>query len=280
MSKLKHITAGMVAIALSAGMWSCNGNRQSVKQPATEQRVTSADPFENMLMGYKEWESMRVPVTLRVRTDKNLSISGTATMVRNKSVALSLKFFGMEIGQLHVSEDSIVVVDKVNKQYMVQPIGSALGGFDVNVANLQDLLTGRAFLLGTEQLTAQSKKDFEISDTNGNVKMTPRKQPSGVSYEFMMDGQSGNVSLLSVTIPGHDQATCSYTDVANTDVGNMAGAAMLAVVLKDKPLSVEFDWNFGKARWNDPADSKEITIPSNYTRMNASEIIKQAQKSL
>lgn len=276
--KLLNIFFGLIAVISVIGVASCSSKKSAVS--GTESVAgTYANPYQAMIAGNGEWTTLRVPVTLRLSGPKNLSIGGTATMVRDKSVTLSLRFFGMEIGQLYVASDSLIVIDKVNKQYMVQPIGKILSGFDVNVANLQDLLTGRAFLLGKESLTSSSEKDFNIKNENGGIVMTPKRQPSGATYSFAVEN-NGVVSLLTVAAGSHKPVSCSYLEPIETTAGKVAGSATIAAELKGKPVSLEFDWNFGKARWNDPSDNKEPVIPSGYTRRTPDELLKSAQKAL
>ena len=272
------VTASVLTLIYMAG---CSSSKNAAKQVAGETTTVAAKgstPFESMVATYGDWTSLRVPVTLRVSGTKNLSIGGTATMVRDKSLTMSLRFFGMEIGSLYVGADSLVVIDKVNRQYMVQPVGDALAGFDVNISNLQDLLLGRVFLLGKEKLTPAMASDFKITDNADGMLLTPRKQPSAVSYSFMVNG--GVLNLLTVDRGSGEPVTCTYADALETEGGRVAGSATVAAKLKDKPLELEFDWNFGKARWNDPSDVKDLKIPSGYTRRTAAEILKTAQKSL
>lgn len=268
------LTAAIVIAAVS----SCS-SKKKVVAPSSQQGVEYGSLYKKMVSDYGDWQSVRIPVTLRLSGPKNLSVGGNATMVRGKSLTIALRFFGMEIGQLYVSHDSIVVIDKVNRQYMVQPVGDILGGFDVNVSNLQDMLTGRAFILGAEGLTDRMERDFFITDEGGSVVMKPKRQPYGAEYSFCVDG-SGAVSLLTVVAGMHDPVTCSYTEPQITAGGQMAGNADIQATLKGKPVNLEFDWNLGKARWNNPQDIKEPSIPGGYTRRTAAELLKSAQKAL
>lgn len=276
--RLKYIFLTLTAAIVLAAVSSCSSGKKAVV-PSSQQGVEYGSIYKKMVADYGDWQSVRIPVTLRLSSPKNLNIGGNATMVRGKSLTIALRFFGMEIGQLYVSHDSIVVIDKVNRQYMVQPVGDILAGFDVNVSNLQDLLTGRAFILGDEGLTDGMERDFFITDEGGNVVMKPKRQPYGAEYSFCVDG-SGAVSLLTVVAGMHDPVTCSYAEPQITEEGQMAGEATIQATLKDRPLSLVFDWNLAKARWNNAQDLKVLSIPSGYTRRTAAEMLKSAQKAL
>lgn len=269
----------MVSVLSIGYMAGCSSSKNAARPAASSSApVKGSTPFGSMLATYGDWSSLRVPVTLRVSGPKNISIGGTATMVRDKSLAISLRFFGMEIGSLYVGSDSLVVIDKVNRQYMVQPVGDALAGFDVNISNLQDLLLGRVFLLGKEKLTPSMASDFRIEDNADGMLLSPRRQPSPLSYSFMVSG--GVLNLLTVDRGSGEPVTCTYADPLETGSGSVAGSATIAAMLKDNPVQLEFDWNFSKARWNDPDDVKELKVPSGYTRRTAAEILNTAKKSL
>lgn len=67
-------------------------------------------------------------------------------MERNKSLSITLRFLGMEVGSLCVKDDSITVIDRFNKAYFKSDVMSLLDGFPATTGNLQDLLLGHIFV--------------------------------------------------------------------------------------------------------------------------------------
>ncbi len=83
-------------------------------------------------------------------------------MQRDRSVHLSLRFLGMEVASLMVTQDGIFALYKLERLYFAESISDLLGGFPTTVGNVQDLLLGRAFILG---------------DTPGTLTLHPRRHP-------------------------------------------------------------------------------------------------------
>ena len=120
------------------------------------------------------WSDLYVPVKLELTEPARMSISGRATMVRDRSIYLSLRMIGMEVATVYVDTDSIFATEKLHKQMLAVDFDKTLGG-KLSVGELQDLLLG---------------------DPGKAVK----KLPSALSYEVEDQGTGGNVTVnLRVT---------------------------------------------------------------------------------
>ena len=142
-------------------------NEYSPETGSVTPGAVSTDDCRQVLANYGLWQRLKTPVTLRLYSPKSVSISGNAVMERGKSIMISLRFLGMEIGSLYVTNDSIQIIDKFNKRYVKEPLAQLLAGFPVNISNVQDLLLGRPFLLGSERPVADMPGKFDITaDSN------------------------------------------------------------------------------------------------------------------
>lgn len=91
-----------------------------------------------------EWQDLYVPVTFDLRSPKNLSLSGRATMIRNERITISLRFLGMEVAVLDVTPREVTAIDRYHKMWMSENIETFLHDHDITLTDLQDLLIGRA----------------------------------------------------------------------------------------------------------------------------------------
>lgn len=87
------------------------------------------------------WTDLYVPVKLELTEPSRMSISGRATIVRNKSIYLSLRMIGMEVATVYVDADSIFATEKMHRQMLAVGFDRALGK-RLTVGELQDLLLG------------------------------------------------------------------------------------------------------------------------------------------
>lgn len=229
------------------------------------------DLFNRLEGGYSEWESMKMPITLSLRSPKNVSIGGTLSMERDRSIHMSFRFFGMEVASLMVTEDSIYAAYKLEKIYFAESIRDLMGGFPATVGNVQDLILGRPFVLG-ENTVSLSQCRLEGNGTTWTI--APGRSPMGMSYDFTIDTPTGNVELLTVNLPARSPIIADYSDFDTSDTGRMAGCTTISAKTSKANITGEIALNPRKAEWG-KGYGKSWTVPRGYTRVRAEEIMKK-----
>lgn len=102
-----------------------------------------------------------------------MSISGRVTMIRDRSIYMSLRMIGMEVATVYVNTDSIFATEKLHKQMLASDFDKTLGG-KLSVGELQGLLLGEP----------------------GNA---IKKLPSALSYDVETQGKTETVNLRVTT---------------------------------------------------------------------------------
>lgn len=266
-----------LAIVMALAFSACSPKRQTVA-PATVPGTETVDPYEALVESCSPgWRQLRVPFTLRLISPKEVSIGGTATMDRDRLVILSLRMLGFEVGALQVTGDTLTVIEKMNRQYLTAPIAKALGGFDANVANIQDLLCGRVFILGADSITADMRRDFDITPDRDNARrliLTPRRQPRGARYAFAINTRSRLEDLT--VIPGkHPEATVTYSGHADTPCGTMASSMTIVAEVNGKPVEALIEWDWRRARFDADVEIRPVTIGRGYKPLDIQSLLKK-----
>ena len=210
------ITLIALATTLTLAVQSCRSGKSSVGGAASEASVTGAltvkdarRQLAHTIESYDRWQTVKMPVTIRLREPKSLSISGTATMERDRSLTISLRFFGMEVGSLSVASDSITVINRIDKAYFKDDLAALLDGFPATVGNLQDLLLGRVFVLGAINPKAS---DFDVALSGAPDLWTAsdelRDYDLKYSYAFR-----GSDALKALAVRVGDRAHASVAEV-------------------------------------------------------------------
>lgn len=273
MNKLLTAAASLLILAgtMLAG---CSTQKKAVATPDTTTEERSIG-FDAVKASYGNWERIRVPFTLRLNAPQKASISGTATMERGRLLILSMRVLGIEMAVVQVTPDSATFVDKMNRRYLSLPIDKALGGFDANISNIQDLITGRAFLLGTDSLAATRQSDFNVNvtDTGRAWTLTPKLTPKGAAYSFTFN-PANELTGLTVTPKGHPEATLGYSDTAGTPEGMFASLLSVDLTIKDKRVDANLEWNWSRARYDADVDVRPVSIGGNYKPINPESLIK------
>ncbi len=129
---MKHLIRIIAVLILLAPVAGC----RSSKQPKVEQEEQTS------------WSNVSMPVKIRVIQPKKFTFSGTATMVRGKSMLITLRFLGFEVGQAYLTPDMAdVVLRQPSKIWLREPIGERLQRVGIDFATLQETLLGNRRLL-------------------------------------------------------------------------------------------------------------------------------------
>ncbi|MCM1255959.1 MAG: DUF4292 domain-containing protein [Duncaniella sp.] len=226
--------------------------------------------FSSLTAQYGNWKDVKVPVKVRLKSPTSFNISGNMTMVKDESISMSLRFFGMEVASFMVTTDSVFALYKMDKIYMAEDISKVLNDFPAAVGNLQSLLMGHAFQIGEYDLQPSR---CSLAGTGREWLITPGGMPAGISYEFAVALPSNRVRTMSVTIPDRRPIVASYSDYQTTPSGTVAGVTDIVIETEKAPLNMELEFNYGKAEWN-AGDVKRFNIPQGYRRVTKTDIFK------
>lgn len=277
--RFTHIYATFIIAVMALLTAGCHSSRSGVVTGG-DYNIADSEPlskktldelFVNLENSYSEWDGVKMPVTLNLISPKNMSIGGTLTMERDRSVHLSFRFFGMEVASVMVTSDSIYAAYKVEKIYFAESISDLLGGFPATVGNVQDLLLGRPFMLGENSI---SRGLCQLSGTGAAWTISPDRNPMGMSYDFTIDTPTGNVELLTVNLPSRQPIVADYSDFAISETGPMAGVTAISAKSGNTRFAAEITLNPRKAEWGKGL-GKTWSVPKGYRRVLAADILKK-----
>lgn len=131
---------------------------------------------------------------------KDLSVSGKLQMLRNKVVRISLRFLGMEVGVMEFTPSGVLVVDRMNKQYVRAAYTdiSFLRQASLDFYSLQSLFWNELFLPGEQALQAADLARFSLS-TQGNQNVLQPQGTPRLTYKFFTDPTNEAIHRLQVT---------------------------------------------------------------------------------
>ncbi len=92
-----------------------------------------------------EWTSVYMPVKVALTKPTAFSLSGRATIERNRGIDVSMRFLGMEVASMTLVNDSVFVLDRYHKYAFAEPLRSVLGSrYDkYTVADIISILFGQ-----------------------------------------------------------------------------------------------------------------------------------------
>lgn len=284
--KNRNIIAVMISALLMLTVAGCRSQKNGVVADpgasggsvAIRTASDMSGELKKIVDGYGSWKRLRVPVTISLSSPKSISISGTAIMERNKSVMFTLKYFGFEIGSLYIEGDSITIVDKIHKSYVSENVRGFMSGFDISVSNVQDLLFGRLFIVGSDDAgySALKRCEMEIVDSDQWL-LIPKAPSSNASYGFKFS-PADILSALICQTGKNPPVTCTYQTPVSTVAGAMSPSVSLDYQKGKSTVKASFEWNFKKARWDNDVELRRPSIGKDYKRLSSTDISKMIQK--
>ncbi len=275
--KAFNIILCLILLTMISG---CKSSKSTLPAMASDQYINESNDsatsllsnFDSVASNYKGWNDVVVPINLSLLAPKEFSVSGRATMVKDECIFISIRVFGFEAANIYINNDSIFASYKLDKIYIAEDVKKLLNGYPATIGNLQNLLLGRAFILGKGEITAINN-DFSLSINKDTWKIAPHCDIKDIEYQFIFDNKTNNLSMLDININKSKNVICAYAPYKCTPIGSISDAINISTILKDTPFRAMIEWNLDKSKWNSGATPK-WKQPKGYKRVNASDLLK------
>lgn len=236
------ITVAIVATMLTLALGGCRSHRTAVSPAETPER--------------QQWSRMQAPVALRLESPRRFSLSGTGTMVRDTSVTLSMRVLGMEVAVVHLTPDSLIVLDKYHKLALTEGLSALTSDLPVGICQLQDLMLGTPIRLDGSML------------------------PRGVNA-IIEEATSGIIDSVRVEAEGHAPVTLTYSTPAVTPYGTLASAMAVEATVAGHDARASVTWRLDRAKWDaDVSAPRKIGVPPGYRRLTVADLVKALPQEL
>ncbi len=270
----------IICLCAVVAMSSCRSSKSATTTPSTtsSSNVNIEEIHSNIMLSskldsvgalYHSWNDVELPVDLELISPSEFSVSGRATMVKDKSIYISIRVFGFEAANIYINNDSIHATYKMGKIYIADDVRKLLKGYPVNVGDLQNILLGRAFILGDG--TIKSANGISVLSKGATWEVTPKCEIDGVNYYFTFNSVDDTLKLLTVLIQGANPVLCNYNNIADSEIGKVAEEITISANLKQQ-LKASLKWNLKKAKWNTGATPK-WKAPKGYKRVNIEDLL-------
>ncbi|MBR5171341.1 MAG: DUF4292 domain-containing protein [Muribaculaceae bacterium] len=235
--------------------------------------IATSDNVDIAAFYQADWRTFKSGGNVEIGSNgKSLSSSMQMKMIRNKSIYVSVRpMLGIEAAKMVINGDSILLVDKLHKRYILEKASLLTNGIPVTVGALQDIFLGRAFELGKGSLTQDLKDDFKVSVENNKVILTPKNQFKGFDYNFVYNSRNNIVSLNVIpSSSGTSTYSVTYSKVQGSVAGKVATEASVSTKLNGNSLNLDLEYK--DIVWNE-SFTIDTQIPKNYKRIDGKDIM-------
>jgi len=194
-------------------------------------------------------------------------------MIADERLLLSVQPLGFEVLRVLMTNDSIFLIDRLNKRYMTDSYEHLKGEtrLDFTFQNFQALLTNHIFMPGSDRITVGSFKHF-VAEATPRAAVYTVNDDTDLDYTFVADL---NERLLSTRIENRQKQYSllwNYDKFDNID-GQSFPSEMNIQITIDQTTNIRTTLHFTRTEIDLPVKA-DVTIPSGYQQVTASQLFK------
>lgn len=189
MRVIRFIAIGALALTLFAAC--------KQKQVATEKSVWTADEkarVETVVAQQLPFETFQSKVNIALAAgSKSLSVNGTFKLIRNERLQVSVQpFLGIEMMRAEFTNDSVKMIDRINKRYVAESITRYRQSLpvDIRFETLQALFLNQLFVPGERSFSVNDFSAFKWRTENDGLLIGRLKEDNWFILNFFLNTQN------------------------------------------------------------------------------------------
>ncbi len=277
---MKHLSIALLLCAVAFA--SCRSTKNIESATTSSSAVTAPSSTEStaaaVVKNVAKNQVTKTFLTAKVKVEieglgKSLSANGTLRMKRNDVVQLSVTFLGMEVGRLEFTPQDVLIVDRLNKQYVRAAYSevSFLKKANLDFYALQSVFWNELFVPG-ERNAANSASRFTLSYQNGMPVLSLTNTPQ-LSYSFLT--QPNPALLTALVVKGtkdtdKGEFRFDYSDFSAFDGRQFPNAMSMKVTGTGKDVGLKL--NLSRLASDSDWETR-TTVSSKYTRRSVDQVL-------
>ena len=202
----------MAALVMPLLLASCHSNKPAVTdgpKPSAEQKIDQS-VFLQKVQGnsvQKLFVTSKLKFTVEV-DDHKVSLSGNLRMKRDDVIMLQLMALGfVEAGRLEFTKDYVLIMDRVNKQYIKAPYSdvSFLRSSGINFHTLQALFWNELFLPGQQTVDPTMFPRFATTRGGDEIIINFEQEGSKMNYSWRANEKTGRIKMTNIAYRDRDR---------------------------------------------------------------------------
>ena len=214
--RIMKLAAAAMTIAMVVG---CGSTRKVVTETPNAQAVVQKQEFLQKVSDnaqYARFVTSKVKFTVEVGSQQ-LTLTGNLKMKRDDVIRLQLMAFGfVEAGRLEFTKDYVLVMDRINKQYLRVPYNQLdfMRNSGLDFYALQALFWNELFQPGKTRITDEMLKSYttDMEAEDAVISMESGK----LSYRWLADKGNAQVKMANILYKdryrGNYQLNWDYQD--------------------------------------------------------------------
>ena len=228
--------------------------------------------YTQQLFQYKSL-SARIQFELKMSSGNSASSRAQLKILKDDKLQISIQpLLGIEALRAEITPDSIKIVNRLNRWYMVDAFDNIKGdmAIDFNFYNLQALLTNRLFLPGEATLADHQLNLFSWEQTaNGYIMRT--NDHAGLHYTFIADTDARLCATEINDTASSYAMDCNYKNFRAVDQQLFPMDMLIRLHTEDRAQHT-LSFQFSRVEVDVPLETN-FPVPANYQRVSLQQIL-------
>lgn len=270
----------IAVIAMPFVMGSCKSSKTVEK---SVEKVATDDVAQHQMIQkvsdnaqYAKFITSKVKFQVKVGS-QDLTLTGNLKMKRDDVIRLQLMAFGfVEAGRLEFTKDYVLIMDRINKQYLKVPYAHLdfLRNSGLNFYSLQALFWNELFQPGRSKLTDEQLKDYKANIGGDDVVISLEKDK--MSYKWLAAQSTGLIKMANILYKdkfrGNTQLNWDYMEFKKMGSKKFPTNNMITFTTGDKEVKLGLMLNY---LGNDSDWETRIEVSGKYRQVNVDEILRR-----
>jgi hypothetical protein len=257
----KYIAFGLfMGIALLIS--SCKTTRRTSQVALTKYSVEErAGMIQSHALPYNTF-SGNLRFGVKQGNRESISTNAQLKIVKDEMIQLSLRVpvLGIEAAKINISPHQTLVIDRINKAYFTETMGT--GVFDFY--SLQSLFTNHLFIAGKQEITPDDYASFNYREDEFSATLN-RIDNCGIAYNFTSDNSHRILNTEIYTYNKEVDMNWNYADFGQTSI-NHTFPMKMNMLLATPNDSISMHLNFSNIDIDAPL-KLNADIPEKYKQI-------------
>jgi len=279
---MKHLTISKVMFAAAVVLLAaCGTKKQTTKvdttsSPAVLEHTRFLQKVSDNAQ-YKKFITSKVKFRIQ-RGPQDMTLTGNLKMKKDDVIRLQLMAFGfVEAGRLEFTKDYVLIVDRINKQYIKASYNQLefLRNTGINFYSLQALFWNELFMPGASKVSDETYKSYTSDVTKDQVVISYERDK--MSYKWLADKGDGLIQMANIMykdkVHGKSQLNWDYSDfiaVSHRQFPKKNTVKFSADSTKDVNMTLTLNYIEHDSEWETRTELSDA-----YTQVSVSEILRR-----
>ncbi len=210
---------------------------------------------------------------------QDITLTGNLKMKRDDVIRLQLMAFGfVEAARLEFTKDYVLIMDRINKQYLKAPYMSIdfLRNSGLNFYTLQALFWNELFQPNRSKISAEDLQKFTTNTDNGDVVIS--LEDTKLDYSWLANEKTGLIKMANILYKdrfnGNTQLNWDYDDFKSLESTNKKFPNSMNVTLttqkKEVKLGIKLNYINHETEWETRTE-----VSNKYREVSIDEILQR-----